>query len=156
MPQPYTGNRPPQGSRPQLEATQLPTPQKVNYFSRAGVMDDALVDVKAQEWAERIRDLKSTQMRRFFGEVKAIERQVDLAVGQGAEREAAFGAQRARFAMLKAKVLYAKGRLKRDMPDGFVQFVVDHTHSVHSHDEFKAFVKHFEAVVGFHKFFAKD
>ncbi len=133
----------------------VPQPRTVTYFDGDHIRP-ALVDREAQDWAEKISGLKSTQLRRFFDEVKAIQRQIELAVGGGAEHDEAFRRVRPRFAMLKAKVLYAKGRLGNHFPDAFVQFFVDHTHAAKTYRDFSAFVQHFEAVVGFHKFLAKE
>ena len=138
------------GGAPRAEA-RLPSPGTVRYFD-GDHLDAALVDEKAQEWAARIRHLSPTQLRRFFDEVRAIERQYDLAVNRGADRDAAFAAVRPRFKMLKARAAYAKGRPGSNVPDDFLQFMVDHTHAVSTARDFKAFVKHFEAVVAFHKF----
>jgi CRISPR-associated protein Csm2 len=94
---------------------------------------------------------------RFFDTVKAIERQIELRKGQNEPADKAFLAVRSQFAMLKAQVAYAKGRLKGKMPDAFVQFIVDHVHSVGgSVETFKDFVRHFEAVVAFHKYYGKE
>ncbi len=133
----------------------LPQPQPVQYF-RGDALDPALVDEEAHEWAQKIRALKSTQLRRFFDEVRAIERQYELEANKLGSQSAAFDAVRPRFKMLKARAAYAKGRLQRQMPDEFLQFMVNHTHAVTTAREFEAFVKHFEAVVAFHKFLAPE
>lgn len=134
---------------------EIPAPQQVRYFDGEN-LDPKMVDEQAQEWAQRIRELKPTQLRRFFDEVKAIERQLDLEAQQSGDREAAFAAVRPRFKMLKARAAYAKGRLGRSMPDDFLQFMVNHTHAVQTAKDFDAFVKHFEAVVAFHKYLSPE
>ena len=133
----------------------LPRPQPVTYF-RNDNLDPALVDEVAQDWAERIKSLKPTQLRRFFDEVRAIERQFELEAQKKGDREAAFAAVRPRFKMLKARAAYAKGRLGRNMPDDFLQFMVNHTHAVQTARDFDAFLKHFEAVVAFHKYLSPE
>jgi CRISPR-associated protein Csm2 len=54
--------------------------------------------------------------------------------------------------MLKSRVVYAAGRLGKDMPGAFVQFVINHVAWVESVEDFEAFLSHFEAVVGFHRY----
>ncbi len=149
------GRRRPAHTNPRQEA-RVPTPRPVRYYTDDGRLDPALVDELAQQRAEEFRTLKSTQMRRFFDEVQAIRRQWELEAGKGRDPEDAFSEVRARFAMLKARGLYAKGRMPREIPDAFVQFLVDHVHAVKTARDFQAFLRHFEAVVAFHRYLARE
>jgi len=56
--------------------------------------------------------------------------------------------------MFKAKALYAEKR--KVSPRAFTQFIFDHTASIHDMKDFQAFVKVFEAVVAFHRYFSKE
>ncbi|HHB12649.1 MAG TPA: type III-A CRISPR-associated protein Csm2 [Chromatiales bacterium] len=134
----------------------IPNPRPVRYYTDDGRLDPALVDELAQKRAEEFRALKSTQLRRFFDEVQAIRRQWELEAGKGKDPDEAFSEVRARFAMLKARGVYAKGRMRREIPDAFVQFLVDHVHAVKTARDFQAFLRHFEAVVAFHKYLARE
>ncbi len=59
------------------------------------------------------------------------------------------------FEMLKAKASYAYGRDKKDELYQLLTFFTHHTKAVKDAKDFEAFVQYFEAVVAYHKFFAK-
>jgi CRISPR-associated protein Csm2 len=151
------GHRPHQGSAPPLRA--IPTPQQRPhpYRGAAGQLDPFWVDGGAQAAAESFRELPSTQLRRFFSEVKGMARQLDLLTSRDkgertASKEEAWPRIHPQFAMLKSKVVYAQGRLGKNMPDTFVQFIINHVAWVESVEDFESFLSHFEAVVGFHRY----
>ncbi len=133
----------------------IPKPRPVRYYTDDGHLDPALVDELAQQRAEEFQKLNSTQLRRFYGEVQSIRRQLELEIEKNKDPDAAFSEVRARFLMLKARGLYAKKRMK-ELPDAFVQFLVDHVHAVKTAKDFQAFFRHFEAVVAFHRYLARD
>lgn len=145
------------GGRRQIE--QLPQATPINYFTDQAKkrLLETLLDQEAQNWAqsfaEASRPLKATQMRRFYDELKAIERKILTAKDQEA-REANFMRDKALITMFKAKAVYAQ---KRDVsPPEFTQFIFDHVASINDLRDFQAFLKVFEAVVAFHKFYARD
>jgi len=133
----------------------LPNPVFVKYYKdeEKKILDADLLDEKAKERAISFKQLKPTQMRRFYDEIKAIERKI--MTGKDIEEcEENFKRDRALIVMLKAKAVYAE---KRGVsPREFTQFVFDHVGSVQDLKDFKGFVKAFEAVVAFHKFFAPE
>jgi CRISPR-associated protein Csm2 len=136
------------------EPPRLPEPVVLNYFKDAEkkILDPNLLDSYAKESAQKFRKLKSSQMRRFYDEIKAIERKIL----SGDERiaKANFERDRALIVMLNAKAVYAQ---MRDVaPPDFTAFIFNHVASINDLHDFKAFVKVFEAVVAFHKFFAPD
>lgn len=138
---------------------QMPQGRPMAYFldGEKKQLDDKLLDEKARQWAQSFvdtrRPLKTTQMRRFYDELKAIERKILLGKDQ-AEREANFGRDKALITMFKAKAVYAE---KREVSTKeFTQFIFDHVASIKDLKDFQAFLKVFEAVVAFHRFFAKD
>lgn len=134
---------------------QLPTPEPMRYFKDAQkqVLDDSLVDAKAIEWARSFERLKSTQMRRFYDDLKAIERKVQLGKDLQ-EQQGNFERERALITMFKAKAVYAE---KRGVsPRAFTEFIFNHMASIKDLNDFRAFIKVFEAVVAFHRFYAKD
>jgi CRISPR-associated protein Csm2 len=131
---------------------QLPTPKPLVYFkdSEKKMLDADLLDRKADEWAVAFgNQLKASQMRRFYDDLKAIERKI--MTGEGAQaQEANFKRDWPMVVMFKAKAAYAQ---KREVsPEAFTQFIFDHVASIKDVKDFKAFLKIFEAVVAFHKF----
>lgn len=147
------------GEAPRSAETQIPIPKPVHYFKddRKQVLDPNLVDEKARDWAESFlrggAELKSTQMRRFYDEIKAIQRKIETGKDLQ-EQNANFERDRALIIMFKAKALYAEKR--KVSPRAFTQFIFDHTASIHDMKDFQAFVKVFEAVVAFHRYFSKE
>ena len=143
------------GGQQSAGTDQLPVPQPLRYYS-----DDAkkqlrpeLVDEEAHDSARRFSELKSTQMRRFYDEFKAIERKI-LSGGGLQEQEANFERDRALIMMFKAKAVYAERR--RVSPRAFTEFIFNHMASIKDLRDFQAFLKAFEAVVAYHRFYAKD
>ncbi|NSW87053.1 MAG: type III-A CRISPR-associated protein Csm2 [Syntrophobacteraceae bacterium] len=142
--------------------TSVPVATRIQYFmdSEKQKLDPVLVDAKAQEWASsfvfvRREDtpLKTTQMRRFYDDLKAIERRILLGKDVHAQ-QANFERDRALILMFKAKAVYAEKR--RVSPRAFTQFIFDHMESIKELRDFQAFLKIFEAVVAFHRFFSEE
>lgn len=137
--------------------TSVPTATRIQYFSEKQKLDPVLVDAKAQEWASSfVREntpLKTTQMRRFYDDLKAIERRILLGKDVHAQ-QANFERDRALILMFKAKAVYAEKR--RVSPRAFTQFIFDHMESIKELRDFQAFLKIFEAVVAFHRFFSEE
>ena len=101
--------------------------------------------VKIQEGRINERgSIKNSQLRRFFNEFKNLERQ--LSNSQGDEEEA-FKGIKPLVKMAHAKVEYAKARSV--VPPAFVDWLKKHVLSIETAKDFKAFLLHFEAVVGF-------
>jgi len=151
--------RPPGGGGTRGPVDQLPQGTVMSYFvdGERKQLDDRLLDEKARQWAQSFvetrRPLKTAQMRRFYDELKALERKILLGKDQ-TEREANFKRDKALVTMFKAKAVYAE---KREVsPKEFTQFIFDHVVSIKDLKDFQAFLKVFEAVVAFHKFFARD
>lgn len=134
---------------------QLPTPNPLSYYEdrEKEKLDPSLVDEKAIDWARSFELLRTTQMRRFYDEIKAIERKIQTGKGIQ-ERHENFERDRALIMMFKAKAVYAEKR--RVAPREFTQFIFDHMASIKDLKDFQAFIKVFEAVVAFHRFYAKD
>jgi len=138
----------------------IPSPKTIprSYRGAKGQLDPFWVDQGAEKEATAFSSLPPTQLRRFFGEVKGLARQLDLLTSQDKkqarlERGQAWARIHPQFAMLKSKVVYAQGRLgSKNMPDAFVQFIINHVAWVRSVEDFEVFLAHFEAVVGFHRY----
>jgi CRISPR-associated protein Csm2 len=139
-------------------AIQLPPqPRTVSYYDDKGQIRLDLLDGEAQKLAEELArtELKSTQLRRYYHEVVNLQRRLDQ-LAAGSSREQAFECLRADFKLLKAKAHYANRRSKNMFPDRLLQFFVDHTHAVKTVQDFDAFCRHFEAVVGFFQYMKRE
>lgn len=111
---------------------------------------DALAEKQADSFEEQIN---SSQLRRFFGEVKELYRRYDsLTRGKEEDECARVYARQIEplFKMIRSKVAYASrqgGQSK--IPEEFAGFLSAGVDSVKNHKDFRRFVMHFEAVVGF-------
>lgn len=119
------------------------------YYLNEKAIDPVWMDQKAQEAARSFFDsdeqpkLAASQLRKFYNDVKAMERQWRNSGGD----EAAFTLVLPLLKLLKAKSHYA---LKRKViPASFRNWLCEHVDSVNSARDFRAFLLHFEAVVGF-------
>lgn len=108
-----------------------------------------LVDTLAERQAKMIVDdrdeLNSSQLRRFFGDIKSLYWQLE----QGTEYTARI---EPRFKMMRSKAAYARRSSQSrqsKIPERFFRFIDDGVKRVRNQDDFRAFVQHFEAVVGF-------
>jgi CRISPR-associated protein Csm2 len=132
----------------------LPTPRPVTYYS-GGRLEPSLMDDKAEKTAQMLRQVKTTQLRRFYEDVLNLRQRLAIETQRKGD-VAAFEQLRADFKMLKAKAVYANGRSQKIFPEEFLQFIIDHVQSVNNAQDFEAFYKHFQAVVAFHKFYGTD
>lgn len=112
---------------------------------------DQLVDKLAEDQANMMPDardresLKSSQLRRFFGDIKELYRRLD----QNAEYDRDIAPM---FKMMRSKAAYAwrngdRGQSK--IPKAFHDFISEGVAKVNNEEQFRKFVQHFEAVVGF-------
>ena len=134
----------------------LPTPRPVIYFQPDGSLVPALMDHQAEDLAQRLSQVTTTQLRRFYDDVLTLRHRLAAEQRQGRDKEAMFNDLRADFKMLKAKAVYAHGRSEKTMPRPLLQFFIDHVAAVNSARDFEAFCKHFQAVVAFHKFYGDN
>lgn len=133
-------------------------PQAVQYYTPDGAIRPELLDAEADNFAQELvktKKLTTTQLRRYYNEVINLQRRLDEMTA-GGSREQAFERLRADFKLLKAKAYYAYGRNKEIFPKELLQFFVNHTHAVRTVRDFDAFCRHFQAVVGFHKYYKGD
>jgi CRISPR-associated protein Csm2 len=103
-----------------------------------------LLDAEAQNRARALREVSSTQLRRFYGPAVAFKQrlQMDQSI---TDREV-----EAQVAYLKASSAYAGARKQ---PTALVEFFVAAANTVKTRDDYLAFTRHFEAVMAFHKVF---
>jgi CRISPR-associated protein Csm2 len=133
----------------------VPEPRKITYYRGDSHLDPLLVTDRAEGIAKLIDELPNSQLRRFYSDAKGLERQYRQHKENGKSDTDAWALIHPQFAMLKSKVVYAKARPGSSVPGAFVQFVVDHVQAVNEPRDFEAFLIHFEAVVGFHRIYAK-
>jgi CRISPR-associated protein Csm2 len=155
---PYKGN-PKQTGRPgggyAVPPATLPSPHSIAYYddTEKKKLNPKWVDGEAEQWAKSFRELRTSQMRKFYDELKAIERRI-LRGKDIHDHRANFERDRALIMIFKAKAVYAE---KRGVsPRAFTQFIFDHMASLKDLEDFRAFLKVFEAVVAFHRYFADE
>lgn len=127
----------------------------IRYYTDKGTIDPSLVDSQALKVAQQLvvrdsygkidqkKSIKSSQLRKFYGDVKSLE----LTWSNQQKSDAAFLGILPQIKMLKAKVAYAKGR--GVVPQSFVDWINENVKQIDKPNHFKAFLLHFEAVVGF-------
>jgi len=124
------------------------------YYKTDGSLDPKWVDSEALAVARKLvmknsygktdkDSIKSSQLRKFYADVKSLERTWEYQK----RSEAAFLGILPQIKILKAKAAYAKSR--DVVPSAFVQWINRHVDAVSTSADFKAFLLHFEAVVGF-------
>jgi CRISPR type III-A-associated protein Csm2 len=123
-------------------------------------LETRLYDELAEEQAkampdERNRKINSSQLRRFYGEIKTLHRQYDAATrGETREQKDELYSRtfEPRFRMIRSKVAYAGRRSgQAGVPKEFATMLergIQQTRPGQSAD-FEKFVTHLEAVVGF-------
>ena len=90
--------------------------------------------------------LGMAQTRRWYGEIKRLEHQMDLKKNQN---RLDFDQYLPMVKLLKARLTYATKRPMVDIPEGFSNFMFTCIDNVESYEDFKAFALYFEAVLGF-------
>lgn len=151
-------NRPAQSDRPRRDDHQggpdqrikqaLAQGPKVKFFKEGDrkALRRELVDEEAQRWGERLGEkVATTQLRRFYGDVLALKRRLEL------DPELPDEMIRSRLALLKAKAAYA-ARRDQDLLD-LLRFIREYGDSVDDRNDFFAFQTVFEAVTAFHRAF---
>ncbi len=96
--------------------------------------------MRSDRRGEDSRNTKS-QVRRFYGEVKNLERRLQLGEDWGRIKPLV--------KMVKAKIAYAKERRNGGLGSGFKAFIDKGIDQVGSKEEFSAFCLLFEAVLGY-------
>ena len=131
----------------QTGGRQTPTVRRPQaYFTDGGVPRHELFDVEAQAeaklWADN--DIKPAQVRRFYGQIQADRRRIELEGAKAQDEEA-----RVAMALLKAATAYAAARESKREP--LHEFAKWHARLVNTIADFKMFCRHFEAVVAWHR-----
>lgn len=124
---------------PEKEIKVKVTDATVKFAERFGKYlgsDDIYVDEKGRK--QKVEKLTTSQLRKFFGEVK---------------RQQMVGYKETDFVLLKPKLAYAVGRAKgkQSKIGDFYIVLSDMIDKVTNEDDFKRFIKAFEAIVAYHK-----
>lgn len=120
-----------------------PEPYQPDYFRENGHLRESLLTSYAEHQAATfVQDkLNSSQLRRFYHEVKALEAKIEVSGFEGTLPLVK---------MLRSKVAYACPlRGDKKIPESFARFLWKHIDQVRSKENFKDFCTVFEAVVGF-------
>lgn len=122
-----------------------------------GALRPTLLDAKAKSLGEDFAKkdgykVKSTQMRRFYGDVKELETRIEREA-KGADIFESDEPQKlakylALVRMLKSKAAYAAGR--ETVSRAFESFIVKSVDQIKTPKDFRAFVLFFEAIVGYY------
>ncbi len=124
----------------------------MSYFDEKGNIREGLLDTEASDFAKKFvkfykngeidkkNSLSSSQLRRFFGEFRQLEKKV---------RAKDFDAVKPLIKMVKSKASYAANPKNPKIPDAFKKFLIENVDKINEEKDFKAFMLHFEAVVGF-------
>ncbi len=155
---PGPGNR---NARPGID-DRLRSDEKIAYFAdpeRKAIRPE-LLDREAQKVARKMQDIPASQLRRFFGSVMELRRRLEADETLRGNAPAI----EAEMAFLKASAAYTCRRLGYDNPKKnwqgdpleLVSFCSRHRNSVNDARDFFAFTRHFEAVIAFHKCFARE
>lgn len=90
-------------------------------------------------------ELTTTQLRKFFNEVRSLE-----------ERMKDDNFQKALIEMLKSKAAYAVGKKTSKAPEEFKDFMDACIGKINDEKDFYGFVKFFESVVGYFYYFKEE
>ncbi len=126
------------------------------FYDDNGNIHEELLDQKAEKQArdfiiyrqirqdqviDKQKSLTSAQLRRFYGEFRQLKKKADVR---------GFDKVRPLIKMVKSKASYAANPSNRKIPESFKKFLIENINRIDSGDDFKAFMLHFEAVVGFY------
>jgi CRISPR-associated protein Csm2 len=124
----------------------------MSYFDQSDNIKVELLDEMAAKTAESFveRDsrtnrvtrgsLSSAQMRRFFSELRQLEKKVKVM---------GFDKVKPLIKMVKSKASYAANPANPKIPASFKSFLINNIDEIQTKKDFEAFMLHFEAVVGF-------
>ena len=126
--------------------------QKIDNLQNLSQLDEKEI-AKEGGYAEQVakavkRDLKTTQLRKFFSEIKANEREL---------KEKGWKGIKAEFYLMRPNLAYAKAR--NLVPDKFFKLMdvcmkqVDKGDDEQKKENYKRFVQFLEAIVAYHKYY---
>jgi CRISPR-associated protein, Csm2 family len=128
--------------------------QKIDNLQNLSQLDEKEIAEEegyAERVAEEVRNLKTTQLRKFFSEIKANEREL---------KEKGWKSIEGRFYMMRPNLAYAKAR--KLVPDQFFDLMnacmkqVDKGDDEQKKENYKRFVQFLEAIIAYHKYHHGD
>lgn len=124
----------------------LKSPNRIELWSGNDrtIFRPELLDSEAQERAKALREVASSQLRRFYGLTVAFKQRLEI------DKNVTDSEVEAQIAYLKASSAYAGARKQ---PKALIEFFVAAANSVKKRDDYICFARHFEAVMAFHKVF---
>lgn len=120
------------------------------YFDGKGNIRPELLGTESEDVAKTFlfpgqgKALNSAQLRRFYGDMKNLERKLDSRQQTGNETDS-FLAVLPLVKMVKSKTSYAS----KKVPPEFGKWLNKHIDAIKTAEDFEAFMLHFEAVVGY-------
>jgi CRISPR-associated protein Csm2 len=134
--------------RREIEEALRPPAQPPDYFApNSTTVRPELVERAAEDIAKEFKTIPASQLRRFYAEVMALKRRIELT------KVVTDDEVRAQMALLKAKAAYTCRRQK-DYPVKLVAFFAGHAAAVRNTNDFRrGFQPHFEAVMAYHRVF---
>jgi CRISPR type III-A-associated protein Csm2 len=128
-------------------------PREIEVLFDPGKPEKDLYDALAEQQAELL-EINSSQLRRFFGEIKDLFRQFNALIAGISDAEQKENVYRTkiepRFKLVRSKVAYAsRPGGQSTIPREFAQFLEQAISKVNNSVDFARFVTHLEAVVGF-------
>ncbi|CAD7778718.1 MAG TPA: type III-A CRISPR-associated protein Csm2 [Candidatus Atribacteria bacterium] len=130
--------------------------KEARILSDANKIEEAQIKMEQNKYAEvktileNIRSTASSQVRKYYDELRRFKTQIE----QEQNKEEKFGMLLPTIKMLRAKIMYAKGR--DVVTENFVNFINTHISSLKTsqdYEKFLLFYHHFEAVLGFLKYY---
>ncbi len=120
------------------------------YLNEKGIVKTEMLEALAENEAKKLsnaaiknKEMTTTQLRKFFNEVKALEKRLR----DNGDSDEYFNKIMPLVKMLKAKISYSSGR--KNVTKEFEEFILSKIDKIRDKNDFKAFVLHFEAVVGY-------
>lgn len=118
------------------------------YFDSEGNILEKLVTDWAEKIAKRLRPTKKHQIRRFYHHVKAIEKKMEL-IGD-------YKSVNTDLKKLIPMAVSASNRESLRVSPLFEQFIRRNLAAVNDKKTFRAFLEHFQAVIGFCERYLRD
>jgi len=114
--------------------------------------ESELFDTLAEQQADQLERINSSQLRRFFGEIKDLYRRFNaLTAGKNDQEKKDIYRTHIEplFKMVRSKVSYATRAGQSKVPRSFAEFLETGIAKVQNPEDYRRFVLHLEAVVGF-------
>ena len=126
----------------------------MKYFDDKGNIRPELLGTESENVAKDFlsskqgKALNSAQLRRFYGDMKNLERKLEFRQQDESENDRFFKILPL-VKMVRSKVAYASNPRNAKIPQAFKTWMDKNIDAINTAEDFKAFMLHFEAVVGF-------